>query len=179
VLALDRGVHVRDGEALGLEAHRVVPHPHVAVAEALELDLADAGDRLDLGADHVADVVGHEGRGAAAPDRDPHDRLVLGVRLLTIGGSIPRGRRRCSCESLAWTSWRAMSMSRSSSNSTVTLALPWREEEEISLTPSTEVTASSTRSTTSVSMISGRPLPGDRGVHDREVHVGVLADPSP
>ena len=46
-------------------------------------------------------------------------------------------------------------MSRSSSNSTVMLAAPWREEEEISLTPSTEVTASSTRSTTSVSMISG------------------------
>ena len=46
-------------------------------------------------------------------------------------------------------------MSRSSSNSTVMLPLPWREEDEISLTPSTEVTASSTRSTTSVSMISG------------------------
>ena len=46
-------------------------------------------------------------------------------------------------------------MSRSSSNSTVMLARPWREVEEISLTPSTEVTASSTKSTTSVSMISG------------------------
>ncbi len=46
-------------------------------------------------------------------------------------------------------------MLRSSSNSTVMLALPWREEDETSLSPSTEVTASSTRSTTSVSMISG------------------------
>ena len=81
VLALDRGVHVRDGQALRLEARRVVPHPHVAVAEALELDLAHARDRLELGADHVADVVGHEGRRPGAPHRDPHDRLVLGVRL--------------------------------------------------------------------------------------------------
>jgi hypothetical protein len=30
---------------------------------------------------HVADVVGHERRRPAAPDREPHDRVVLGVRL--------------------------------------------------------------------------------------------------
>ncbi len=46
-------------------------------------------------------------------------------------------------------------MLRDSSNSTVMLAEPWRDVEEISLTPSTEVIASSTGSTTSVSMISG------------------------
>ena len=40
VLARDRAVHVRDGQALGLEPHRVVPDAHVAVAEA-----ARAGSR--------------------------------------------------------------------------------------------------------------------------------------
>jgi hypothetical protein len=35
------------------------------------------------------------------------------------------------------------------------LAEPWRELEEICFTPSTEVTASSMKSTTSVSMTSG------------------------
>ena len=100
-----------------------------------------------------------------------------GFVLLTIGGSMSRGRLRCSCESLLCTSCIAMSMSRSSSNSTVTFALPWREEEETSLTPSTEVTASSTRSTTSVSMISGEaPSQLIETFTTGKVDVGVLAD---
>ena len=81
MLALDRRVDVLDRQALGLEPHGVVPHAHAAVAEALQLDLADALDRLQLRADHVPDVVGDEGGRAAARDREPHRRLVLGVRL--------------------------------------------------------------------------------------------------
>ncbi len=46
-------------------------------------------------------------------------------------------------------------MLRESSNSMVMLAEPCREVEEICLTPSTDVTASSMKSTTSVSMTSG------------------------
>ena len=46
-------------------------------------------------------------------------------------------------------------MSRPRSNSMVMLPEPWREVEEICFTPSTVVAASSMRSTTSVSMISG------------------------
>ena len=78
-----------------------------------------------------------------------------GFDLLTTGGSIPRGRRFCACEILLCTSCIATSMSRSSSNSIVMPAEPWREVEETSFTPSTEVTVSSRMSTTSVSMISG------------------------
>ena len=46
-------------------------------------------------------------------------------------------------------------MLRERSNSMLTLAEPWRDVEEICLTPSIEVTASSMKSTTSDSMISG------------------------
>ncbi len=97
--------------------------------------------------------------------------------MLTIGGSIPRGSRRCACAILLWTSCSATSMLRSSSNSTVMFAAPWREVEVTSLTPSTEVTASSRMSTTSVSMISGEaPSQVIGDVDHREVDVGVLAD---
>ena len=78
-----------------------------------------------------------------------------GFDLLTIGGSMPRGRRFIACEILLWTSCIATSMSRSSSSSIVMPAEPWREVEVTSFTPSTEVTVSSRMSTTSVSMISG------------------------
>ena len=70
------------------------------------------------------------------------------------------------------------SMLRSSSNSTVMLAAPWREEEEISLTPSTEVhRVLDEVDDVRLHDLGGGALPGDRDVHDREVHVGVLADP--
>ena len=78
-----------------------------------------------------------------------------GLFLVMIGGSISRGRRRAACATRVCTSCRAASMLRLSSNSMVMLAAPWREVDEICLTPSTEVIASSMKSTTSVSMISG------------------------
>ncbi len=46
-------------------------------------------------------------------------------------------------------------MLRESSNSMLMLAAPWRDDDEICLTPSTEVTTSSMVSTTSVSITSG------------------------
>jgi len=78
-----------------------------------------------------------------------------GLVLEITGGSISRGSRRCACATLLCTSCSAASMFLSSSNSTVMLAWPCREVEEISLMPSMLVTASSRKSTTSVSMISG------------------------
>jgi len=78
-----------------------------------------------------------------------------GLVLVMIGGSISRGRRRAAWATRVCTSWSAASMLRFSSNSTVMLAEPWREVEEICLIPSMEVTASSMKSTTSVSMTSG------------------------
>ena len=65
------------------------------------------------------------------------------------------GRLRAADASLACTSCTAASMSRSSPNSIVTDALPWRHEAVTSRIPSTLITTSSTVSTTSVSMISG------------------------
>ena len=78
-----------------------------------------------------------------------------GLFLVMIGGSISRGSRRAAWATRVCTSCRAASMLRDSSNSTVMLAWPWREVEEICFTPSTDVIASSIGSTTSVSMISG------------------------
>ena len=73
----------------------------------------------------------------------------------TTGGSMPLGRRAAAWAILVWTSCRAASMLRESSNSMLMLAAPWREVDVISFTPSTEVTTSSMVSTTSVSMTSG------------------------
>ena len=78
-----------------------------------------------------------------------------GLVLVMIGGSISRGRRRAAWATRVCTSCRAASMLRLSSNSTVMLAEPCREVDEICLTPSMAVTASSMGSTTSLSMISG------------------------
>ena len=78
-----------------------------------------------------------------------------GLVFETTGGSMPRGRRAPAWAILVCTSCRAASMSRLRSNSMLMLAEPWREVDEICLTPSTEVTTSSMVSTTSVSMTSG------------------------
>ena len=48
VLARDRAVDVDHGEAVRLESRGVVPDPDVAVAEAEDVDLADALDHLQL-----------------------------------------------------------------------------------------------------------------------------------
>ena len=71
------------------------------------------------------------------------------------GGSISRGRSWVARDTLVWTSCNAASMLRPISNSRVMPAEPWRAVEDISCTPSTVDRASSSGSTTSVSMISG------------------------
>ena len=78
-----------------------------------------------------------------------------GLVLVMMGGSISRGRRRAACATLVCTSCSATSMLRERSNSIVMLAAPSRDCELICLTPSIELTASSMKSTTSDSMISG------------------------
>ena len=94
--------------------------------------------------------------GERVPEIDSHMMgLSSGLFLVMIGGSISRGSRRAAWATRVWTSCSAASMLREISNSTVMLALPWREVDVIDLTPSTEVTASSMKSTTSVSMTSG------------------------
>ena len=85
VLPRDGAVHVEDGEAVGLEPRRVVPDADVAVAEAEDVDLADALDHLQLGPDDVPDVVGEEDGGPVPGEDEPDDRLVLGVRLGDVG----------------------------------------------------------------------------------------------
>ena len=72
-----------------------------------------------------------------------------------MGGSIPLGRRRITCEMRACASCSATSTLRDRSSSTEMLALPCRDEEVIDRTPSTWVTASSMSSTTSCSITSG------------------------
>jgi len=180
VLALDRAVHVRHGQALRLQPDRVVPHPHVAVAEALELDLAHPGDRLELGADHVADVVGHEGRRAAADDGDPHDRLVLGVRL--------GDDRRVDAHGQATLQLGELALH----------VLEGHVDVALELELDGDVAAALARGgrdlldpfdgghrilhqvdDVRLHDLGRRALPGDGDVHDREVHVGVLADPQP
>src|SRR6185295_18555426 len=71
------------------------------------------------------------------------------------GGSTSFGRRRVACAIFVCTSWSAASMSRPSSNSTVTVAESCLLTEEMSLIPSTVMHASSTTSTTSLSITSG------------------------
>ena len=78
-----------------------------------------------------------------------------GFVLEIVGGSISRGRWRAASETFVWTSWSAASMFRPRSNSSVRLAPPWRAVDDICWTPSTVEQASSSTSTTSVSMISG------------------------
>ena len=78
-----------------------------------------------------------------------------GLTLVTMGGSMSRGRRIWACAILLWISWRATSTFRLRSSSTVMAAWPSFEEEDICLTPCTLVTESSRTSTTSASMISG------------------------
>ena len=173
-------VHVLDGEALRLEPDRVVPHAHAAVAEAGELDLADARDRLELRADHVADVVGHEGRRAAAPDREPHDRLVLGVRLADDRGVDAAGQAPLELGELALDVLQRH----------VDVALELELDGDVGgalarggrdlLDP----LHGGDRVLDQVDDVrlhdlGGGALPRDRDVHDREVHVGVLADPEP
>ena len=96
--------------------------------------------------------------GGRLPARDePDDRLVLGVRL----GDDRRVDARAAGGAPAWAILRlhvlegGVDVAAESSNSMVMLAEPWREVDEICFTPSTEVTASSMMSTTSVSMTSG------------------------
>ena len=94
--------------------------------------------------------------GERVPEIDSHMMgLSSGLFLVMIGGSISRGSRRAAWATRVWTSCSAASMLREISNSTVMLALPCREVEEICFTPSTDVTASSMGSTTSVSITSG------------------------
>jgi hypothetical protein len=94
--------------------------------------------------------------GGTSPESASHMMgLSSGLTLVTMGGSMLRGRRICACAILVWISCSETSTSRSSSSSTVMEAWPCLEEEVISRTPCTEVTASSMISTTSASMISG------------------------
>ena len=78
-----------------------------------------------------------------------------GLVLLTIGGSIAARQPALRLRDLALHVLQRHVDVALELELDVMLAWPWREVEEISFTPSTEVTASSTMSTTSVSMISG------------------------
>ena len=81
VLAGDGAVDVVHGQALRLHAHRVVPDPHRPVAVARELHVAHALDGLELGLDHVPNVVGDESGRTAAREGQADDRLVFGIGL--------------------------------------------------------------------------------------------------
>jgi hypothetical protein len=81
--------------------------------------------------------------------------LSSGFDFEITGGSMSRGRLRCTCDTFAVTSCSARSTSRRRSSSIVTLPLPWREFEVTDLTPSTCIAASSIGSTTSCSTTSG------------------------
>ena len=78
-----------------------------------------------------------------------------GLILSTTGGSTASGSSRRARAILSRTSWAAMSMSRSSSNSTRMLAPPWLEVERISRTPEMVLICSSRTSVTSSSITSG------------------------
>src|SRR6185436_17536821 len=78
-----------------------------------------------------------------------------GLVLPMVGGSISRGRMRAAWATRVCTSCSARSMLRFRSNSTMTVARPCLLVEEIDLTPSMVVTASSSGSMTSDSMTSG------------------------
>lgn len=78
-----------------------------------------------------------------------------GLLFVITGGSRARGRRRWACATRVCVSCSAASMSRPTSNSSVTVARPCCDEDEMSTIPSTLMHASSTSSTTSVSMVSG------------------------
>ena len=96
MLAGDGAVDVVDGQALRLHAHRVVPDPDRAVAVAVELHVAHARHGLELGLDHVADVVGDEGGRTVARQGQPDDGLVFGVVLgddgrIDAAGQAPAG----------------------------------------------------------------------------------------
>src|SRR3989338_10574655 len=78
-----------------------------------------------------------------------------GLTLVTVGGSMSLGKDLWTWDIFVCTSWTATSTLRSNSSSTVTVARPWRTEEEMSRTPSREVNDCSTMSTTLDSMTSG------------------------
>src|ERR1043165_2954830 len=78
-----------------------------------------------------------------------------GLVLLMIGGSMSLGRFRAACATRACTCCNATSTLRDSSNSTLIVAEPSLLVDVISRMPSTAITASSSTSTTSVSIVSG------------------------
>ena len=79
----------------------------------------------------------------------------FGLSLSTVGGSSSAGSSRRARAILSRTSWAARSMSRSSSNSTLTTATPWEVVERSSRTPPIEFRYSSRTSVTSSSITSG------------------------
>ena len=81
VLALEGGDDVADGQALLVEPGGVEPDADVPLQGAHEGDLADAGDRLELLLEAVADVIAEDPLGVGPAQAGHHDRLVLGIGL--------------------------------------------------------------------------------------------------
>ena len=179
VLAQERRDHVGRGDVPGVHAHGVEPDAQAPLAVAAEHDLADARHRLQ--------ALAHAARDLGQLLRRPHPATAAqrigwssGLLFVMTGGSSAFGRRRCACATRVCVSCSAASMSRPTSNSSVTVARPCWDDEEMSTIPSTLMQASSTISTTSVSIVSGRrALERERHRHLREVDVGHLADAQP
>ena len=86
----------RIGQALLVELGGVEPDADVPLQGAHEGDLADAGDRLELFFEPVADVVAEDALGVRPAEPDHHDGLVLGVGLgddgrIHVAGQAPGG----------------------------------------------------------------------------------------